>query len=403
MSTNDRIGGQENEAFEPCILIPTYNNVRTIESVVRAALETGLQVFVVDDGATDGTGEALDAIEGIRLERHEVNRGKGAALLTGFEAAREAGFTHAITIDSDGQHDPTLVPEFVAAAREWPGALILGDRDLESAGAGRGSLWGRRNSNFWTWVETGVRLPDTQTGYRVYPLDEVLARYFKTTGFDFEIEVLVKCSWAGVELRSIPIPVRYFSGEERVSHMKPLRDFLRIARLNNRLVAARLCLPPPFLELASRREFQAQPRGERWRDALHEIFVREPGSSLRVGTSAGFGLFMGLTPLWGYQIILTLFLCHRLRLSKSVAVLAAHISLPPFMPFIIYGSLVFGRMLLGGDAGEPSTSLEIGSGDFVPWIIGSFALATIVGLAGGLLAYVSVAAARHLRSGSGES
>lgn len=381
----------------PCLLIPTYNNVGTVGDVVQRALETGLPVFVVDDGATDGTSEVLRGIEDITLLVHEVNRGKGAALMTGFRGAFEAGFTHAVTLDSDGQHDPQLVPLFLEATGREPNQLTLGNRDLESAGAGRGSRWGRWNSNFWTWIETGLKLPDTQTGYRCYPLEAVLSRHYSTTGFDFEIEVIVKAAWSGVVVDSVPIPVHYFKGEERVSHMRPFLDFLKIAHLNTRLVFARIWMPPPFLELVTRRSFHELPRRERWRSGFYELFVREPGSSARIGLSAGLGFFIGLTPLWGYQVLLTIYASHKLKLSKTIALLTAHISLPPFIPLILYVSLVIGRTLLGDEAGPRPTSLEIGRDDFGAWVLGSFALATAVGLLGGGAIFLLVTVSRRWR------
>ena len=108
--------------------------------------------------------------------------------------------------------------------------------------------------------------------------------------------------------------------------------------------------------------------------------MREPGSSARIGVSAGVGFFIGLSPAWGYQILLTLVACHRLRLSKTVALLAAHISLPPFIPFIIYTSLVIGRLLLGQDAGRAPTSLELEAHDLPAWILGSLSLGATVGV-----------------------
>lgn len=382
-----------------CILIPTYNNERTVGDVIEAAKATGYPVFVVDDGATDETARIVRAAEGITLLAHEQNRGKGAALLTGFRAAHAAGFTHAVTLDSDGQHDPALVDDFVEAARREPVQLTLGNRDLVAAGAGKGSRWGRSNSNFWTWVETGLKLPDTQTGYRCYPLAEVLTRHYVTTGFDFELEVIVKAAWSGVKVDSVPIPVRYFAGEERVSHMRPVKDFLRIALMNTRLVMARLWLPGPYLEMVTRQSFQELPRGTRVRESFQELFVREPGTSARIGASAGVGFFIGLSPLWGYQVLLTILASHKLRLSKTVALLSAHISLPPLIPFILYLSLVIGRALLGEEGGPAPTSLEIAPRDFGAWVLGSFSLAAAVGVVGGLAIFLLVSSARRLRRG----
>jgi glycosyltransferase involved in cell wall biosynthesis len=393
----DELEERADVRVRPCILIPTYDNVGTIAGVVEAALGVGLAVLVVNDGASDGTAELLRATPGITLLEHARNRGKGAALRTGFEAAWRAGFTHAVTLDSDGQHDPEWVPRFVAAAREDPLRLVLGNRDLAAAGAGRGSIWGRRNSNFWTWVETGLRLPDTQTGFRCYPLEALRARHFVRSGFDFELEVIVKLAWSGVPVHSIPIPVRYFTGGERVSHMKPLRDFLRIARMNTSLAAARICFPPPYLELATRSQFMALPRLERVRASFRELFVREPGSSGRIAVSAGVGFFIGLSPIWGYQILLTLLASHKLRLSKTVALLSAHVSLPPFIPIIVYASLVIGRVLLGEEGGPAPTSLDVAPRDLPAWVLGSFSLAAAAGLVGGTLVYLLVSSARRLR------
>ena len=379
----------------PCVLIPTYDNAGTVVEVVEGAREVGLPVIVVLDGPTDGTVELVRAIEGVTVLEHPENRGKGAALRTGFEHALQAGFSHAVTLDSDGQHDPTRVVDFVEAVREDPRRLVLGNRDMKGGGAGPGSLWGRRNSNFWTWVETGLRLPDTQTGFRCYPLRALAERNFVCTGFDFEIEVIVKLAWAGTPVHSIPIPVRYFEG--RVSHMRPVGDFLRIGKLNTRLVFARIWLPTPYLELATRRQFMEQRRVQRIRESFQELFVREPGSSGRIGLSAGMGFFIGLSPIWGYQVLVTILASHKLRLSKTVALLSAHISLPPFVPFIIYGSLVIGRVMLGQEPGEAPTSLEVAPGDLPAWLLGSFSLAAVTGLVGGLAVYGLVSSARRLR------
>jgi glycosyltransferase involved in cell wall biosynthesis len=383
--------------MEVCVVIPAYDNARTLDAVVRGAREHGTRVIVVDDGSRDETAEILARVEGIEVARHERNRGKGAALRTGFARALAAGCSHAVTVDADGQHPPGEIARFIAAARAEPLALILGERDLAAAGAGFGSRLGRRNSNFWTWVETGLRLPDTQSGYRCYPLAEVDRLRLKTRGYDFEIEVLVKAAWTGVPIRSIPCRVVYLPVGERVSHMRPVLDFFRIALLNTRLVFLRICLPAPFLHILALRRFHELPWRSRLREALAEIFVREPGSSGRIALSAGLGFFMGLAPIWGFQIAATLLASHITGLSKSVAVVAAHISFPFLVPAIIYGSLLLGRFVLGQRGGE-ITTLDIAPADLPAWILGSLILATLVAVFGGALTYVVVAGVRRLRA-----
>jgi len=374
---------------KPCVVVPVYDNPRTIEAVARGALAECPDVIVVDDGSAPATREAIARVEGVLVLRHERNLGKGAALRTGFAEALRRGFTHAITIDADGQHLCADIPRFLEAAARSPDALIVGERDLAAAGAGRGSRWGRVNSNFWTWVETGVRLPDTQSGFRCYPLRSVGALHLASTGYDLEIEVLVKASWTGVPLTSIPIGVRYFQGAERVSHLRPFVDFVRIGRLNTRLVTLRICLPPLFLRwicLAAGRDL---PWRARWREGLGLLFQDENARPPWVAASVGLGLFMGIAPFWGFQFALTLLVAHALGLSKPIAAIASNVSFPLMIPPITFASLVLGRLLLGEPGRETSvTALSVGPADLQAWIAGSLILALLVATAGSLLTYL---------------
>lgn len=202
----------------PCALIPTYDNPATVAEVVRGALRH-LPVILVDDGSAPETAALLASLPGIHLVRHPENRGKGAALRSGFRAARALGYTHALSLDADGQHDPDDLPGLVEASTEDPSALILGVRDLAGAGAGWGSRIGRLLSNAWLRWAGGPRLADTQTGFRVYPLAEVSTLALRGARYDLEVEVLARAAWAGLPLRSRPIRVRYFPPDERVSHM----------------------------------------------------------------------------------------------------------------------------------------------------------------------------------------
>jgi glycosyltransferase involved in cell wall biosynthesis len=376
-----------------CILVPTYDNARTVRDVVERALGTGLDVLVVDDGSRDGTPEILASLEGIAVHRHERNLGKGAALKSGFRLAEERGYTHAITLDSDGQHFPEDAPVLLAAVRAWPEALIVGARDLAAACAGRGSRFGRRFSNFWTYVETGERVADTQSGFRVYPLQAVRALALANDGFGFEIEVLVKAAWTGVPLVSVPVRVFYPPEGERVSHFRPIADFASISRLNTHLVFLRIALPAPFLALISRRSFQELSLRERLSSGTRNLLLEGHGSPLRVAGSVALGLFMGIAPVWGFQVALTLALAHVLGASKPIAVVAAHVSFPALVPAILYASLVLGRRLVGHGSGA-ATELQLERADFLCWVIGSFALASALAALGFALTLVCMTAAR---------
>lgn len=217
-----------------CVVIPTYNNGGTIGGVVVGALEQCQDVIVVNDGSSDATSSILGNInaEGLTVVTLDKNRGKGAALKAGFRKALEMGFAYAITLDGDGQHYPEDIATMLRANQEHPGALILGSRILEGADRSKGCSFANRFSNFWLWVQTGRRLEDTQTGYRLYPLRKLYGLSLLTSRYEAELELLVFASWHGVDLVPVPVNVYYPPREERVSHFRPGMDFARIAVLN---------------------------------------------------------------------------------------------------------------------------------------------------------------------------
>lgn len=217
-----------------CVIIPTYNNAGTVRDVVVRALAQNLPVIVVDDGCTDGT-QALLAGSNlpVKVLRHERNRGKGIALRTGLEYARKEGYRYAVTLDADGQHYPEDLPLFLSAIETHPGALVLGSRDLAAENMPGGNTFANRFSNFWFRLQTGKRVPDTQTGYRAYPLDRLPSLRILTARYEAELSLLVFSAWKGIEL--VPIPIRVFYPEDRVSSFRPFRDFFRISVLNTLL------------------------------------------------------------------------------------------------------------------------------------------------------------------------
>ena len=213
-----------------CAVIPTYNNGGTVAGVVRGVLAQGLPVLVVDDGSTDGTEAALKGLD-ITFLRHSKNRGKGIALRTGLEEARRLGYKFALTIDADGQHDPGDIPALVAAAGDR--TLVIGSRNIAADGMSSGSTFANKFSNFWFTVQTGRKLPDTQTGFRVYPLEDLPSLKLLTARYEAELTLLVFSAWKG--LRLVPVPVRVYYPEDRVSHFRPFADFFRISVLNTAL------------------------------------------------------------------------------------------------------------------------------------------------------------------------
>lgn len=215
-----------------CVVIPTYNNGGTIAMVVRETLKEISDVIVVNDGSTDDTSKILHSIEGIAIVEYTKNRGKGYALRKGFECALEMGFSYAITLDGDGQHYPSDIALFLKENQKHPGALIIGSRQLIGVQRSKGSSFANQFSNFWFYIQTGRRLADTQTGYRLYPLKKLHGLRLLTSRYEAELELIVFASWHGVEIVPIDIRVYYPPQEQRVSHFRPGKDFARISVLN---------------------------------------------------------------------------------------------------------------------------------------------------------------------------
>ena len=221
-------------------LIPTYNNCRTLQSVVERTLQQLPAVLVVDDGSTDDTAAILRGFgERIRVHRHPQNQGKGAALRHGFQILRSAGCDYAIAVDSDGQHFPEDIPRFLEKLSQQPGAMLLGSRDMIGVGAPGKSRFGLWFSNRALRFLTGLRLDDSQTGFRAYPLEAISRLDLQGQRFDLELEVLVKLAWQGVPILSVPIQVSYQPEGGRVTHFRPVRDFMQISLQMARLARRR--------------------------------------------------------------------------------------------------------------------------------------------------------------------
>jgi glycosyltransferase involved in cell wall biosynthesis len=221
-----------------CAVIPVFNHHRTVGAVATQT-QALLPVMVVDDGSTDQTPVVLAQITNLNVLRLPQNRGKGAALQAGFVKARELGFTHAVTIDADGQHSPTDLPVITAVSQSHPEALIVGVRSFQAARV----PWSRRMSNrlsntCFRW-ETGQRLADTQCGYRCYPLLCLESLHVNSGRYAFELEILVRAAWAGIPLLSCPVAADYEAVTSRLSHFHPARDLAHVAGTHVRLLVER--------------------------------------------------------------------------------------------------------------------------------------------------------------------
>jgi glycosyltransferase involved in cell wall biosynthesis len=229
------------------VIIPVYNHEGRAGGVVRTARALGYPVYVIDDGSTDSTYEKIRDIPGVTILRHEYNRGKGAALKTAFAAAGKVA-DWAITMDADGQHDPANAAELVETLRSAraTGArpIIIGMRRGMAAGdVPWTSRFGRKFSNFWVRACGGPKVRDSQSGFRIYPLPEVLSLNVKADRFQFEVEALVKANWRGMPVLEAPVSVTYTPGTGRISHFRPFVDFLRNSGTFMRLLLQRILIP----------------------------------------------------------------------------------------------------------------------------------------------------------------
>ncbi len=227
------------------VIIPTYDNGRTVCRVIEGVGKYVSDIIVVDDGSRDGTAELLRGLADITVVTHEKNRGKGRALKSGFAKARELGFTHAITLDADGQHFPSDLPAFFRLMAEHPQAIIVGSRDLRADGMPSKNTFANKFSNFWFRLYTGVSLPDTQTGFRAYPLDGLHGLPLLTSRYEAELELLIFAAWHNTPIVPLPIRVHYPPASERVTHFRPVADFARISLLNTVLLFVSLLYGRP--------------------------------------------------------------------------------------------------------------------------------------------------------------
>jgi glycosyltransferase involved in cell wall biosynthesis len=372
------------ENVKVIIVIPVYNHGKTLRDVVLGALQTGAEVMVVDDGSTDRGLETLSGLK-INVVRHSENRGKGAAILTAVKEAEKMGRTHIVTIDADGQHDPTDFLRFLPVIQKNPLALVVGNRKFNKKASPLLSRFGRSFSNFWFRVQTSGSLKDTQSGFRAYPVAVLSWLKLHDKGFSFEIEVLVKAAWAGIEIKEVDVSVHYLPSCERVSHFHLVKDNLALSLLNTKLTM-RAVLPLPHKRFIPSKE------------GLEKISIFHPMKSLRtlskntsptrLAVSAGMGVLIGTLPLVGFWTITVLFTANYFGLSKITALSSNQLCNHPIVPALCIELGYFfrhGRFLTEFSL---NTLGYQGLERILEWLIGSLVLAPVFGLLTGGLVFI---------------
>ncbi|GHS94297.1 glycosyl transferase [Bacteroidia bacterium] len=375
-----------------CVIVPTYNNEKTLASVITELKAYSYPVIVVNDGSTDSTASILSAMEEITVCSYPENQGKGFALQTGFKKAVELDFDYALTIDSDGQHNPSDIPVLLEKSAENPNAIIIGARNLQEKNMPGKNTFANKFANFWFLIETGKKLPDTQSGFRIYPLKQIVNRKYFTKHYDFELEVLVRSVWQGLPVIPVPIRVFYAPKTEQISHFRPVLDFTRISILNTFLVLIALFWVKPFA-------FAHSINKKNVKTFFKEHILASNYSNLQITLSVMLGIFLGIIPIWGYQMLVAYGLAHVFKLNRVIALVASNISIPPMLPFILYGSFATGAWALGKPFKLNLSHITFVTmkQDIIQYIIGSILLAIISAIAFGIITCLLLSIFRKIK------
>ncbi len=365
-------------------VIPTYNNKDTILEVALECLHYLPHVLVVDDGSTDCDPSALLKDTGVMVIKHDRNRGKGIAILTALDYVADRNGAFIITLDGDGQHFPADIKKFLPLLREDDTSIVVGSRDFSRPVIPRGTRFGRVFSNFWLRLETGVVLPDSQSGYRSYPVKYLSQLPLKGRHYDFEVEVLAKASWAGLQLKSVDIGVWYPDDpKKRVSSFKPFLDNLRISLTHMRLIAQKLVFWPQRKLIKNRKKIQFIMNPRKFITAL----MKEHNTPEGLAASAAMGVFFGALPLISLHMVVVAFVASRLNLNRVMALGIQNLCMPPFVPlaciqlgyFMRYGKLL--------TEVSKNTVVYQAMDRLYEWFIGSLILAPLLAVIAALLVF----------------
>ena len=386
-------GSDNYRDIRPVVVTPTFNNADTLINVLTRIEAVGLPLIVVNDGSTDATRNLLALWivrcpqHSIVVEHHTSNRGKAAALNSGFAVALQAGYTHAVTIDTDGQHDPEDIPALLRVAARDPHALVIGQRRDDSANCPGPNRVGRWFSKLFMQIECGQSFGDTQCGLRIYPLQLVRQVRCRFGGFAFETEIITRAHWAGYRCKQVEVTGRYLPPQQRVSHFRPVLDTLWCIGLHGWLIA-RALLPwphrcrglghPTSAESVSLR----QRLGRIWQWVAPQRAWRElRGTGVergRLAAGIALGTFIANTPFYGLHSLMSLYAARRLSLHPLSVVVGSQLSTPPLGPLLNVAAIAVGSLVLTGQ--WPDTEqfrvetlgwMNVISASMVKWWVGS--------------------------------
>lgn len=370
------------------IVIPVYNHSTTLPGIVNGALAVHNDVMVVDDGSTDKSTDTLAGLN-VHLIHHEKNRGKGAAIKTAARSARKLGMTHIVTIDANGRYDPADFHLFAGALKENTDSIIVGRRDFQKGEVPILYRFSRRLANFRFQVQTGKSLSDVRCTFRAYPLAVFENLTLRTRRNSFEVEVLTKAAWAGVNLNEVNISAYFHRPEKQKFNFNFSMDNLR-ATLFNFHLTMRSIVPWPHQKFVRKDQ-----SGEKI-SVLHPLrsiktLLTENTSPKQLSAAGALGVFIGTLPLIGCHYIAILFAAGYLRLNKVVALATSGLCVPPLVPALCIEAGYFMRH------GTFLTEISIKTLGYqaleriYEWLIGSLVLAPLFAvLVGGIIFLVAL-------------
>jgi len=382
------------------IVIPVYNHSTTLLDVATRALAVHDDVMVVDDGSTDKSADILAGLN-VHLINQEKNLGKGAAIKKAALAARKLGMTHIITIDANGRYDPADFHLFTDALKKNKDSIIIGRRDFKKANVPILYRFSRRLSNFWFQVQTGKSLGDVRCTFRAYPLAVFENLTLRTRRNSFEVEVLTKAAWAGVDLNEVNISAYFPLSKKQKFNFDFLMDNLRVALFNFHLTM-RSIVPWPHQKLISK----GRP-GEKI-SVLHPLrsiktLLTENTSPRQLAAAGALGVFLGTLPLIGCHNITILFAASYFRLNKVAALTTSGLCVPPLVPALCIEAGYFMRH------GTFLTEISIKTLGYqaleriYEWLIGSIVLAPVFAVLVGSIIFLIALFLKRTRRNSLQS
>ncbi len=372
------------------VVIPTYNNLKTLKGVVEGVLRRQKDLLVVDDGSTDGSLETIKNLP-VNILSFSSNKGKGAAIEAGAEWAEKNNYSHIITMDADAQHSPGDIDKFVSSIKKNPLSIVIGKRDFSRDGIPSKSKFGRSFSNFWVRVSSGVSVSDSQSGFRAYPVAAIRKLKCFSRHYNYEVEILVRGIWGGLSVESVDINVHYSKGTKSSSHFHPFRDNFRISTTYTFLVI-RHFIPIPH------KRFCGSSTGEKLRSFfvnpiknlknLFKVLFTERLSIKQITIACMLGIFLGTLPILAAHSITILFFATRLRLNRMIALNISHLCAPPFVPALC---AYVGYFIKNGEFLR-EFSIEIFKDNWVSYVgyyfTGSIVMAPILALFTGFVVFL---------------